>query len=399
MGEANVNFDRVQPGDLITSEFLNRVLDEIRSLGARVTVLEASAGGPATGGAPFIDAISPSGAVAVGQEIRVSGGNFGAPANLVVTVDGIKVNTFKPGSSGALLIFNVPLVQGATSAGKLVALTVSHPTNGFASTTLVVTPAVSTVPTGSVQVFLTQAPPSPILPGNRVVVFTVRGISTLNETYAVEPRLTADDPGWKAVVVDAADQPLEPPEVPIPRGDPPNGSTRDVRVLVSVPANPPNATAQLRLAVQSKLNPGGLSGSTGNNLITVGEDAPPVQDLVKFALGTVSAPGRKVGNVVEVPTTETEVPVRFNVTFKEAGSYDLKAPTFGDNVQAFWAARALSSTTVKTTTPDAVANVRVGVTAREGAEATDMVLQFTRTGNPAVIGENRQPVRPRLDDI
>ena len=87
--------ENIQPGDLITSNLMNRIVDKLNSLETRVGLLEAV--GP-EGEAVVITGLLPSGPVGLGSELRVTGRNFGLPSANVVTIDNIQVTQFKSGS-------------------------------------------------------------------------------------------------------------------------------------------------------------------------------------------------------------------------------------------------------------------------------------------------------------
>ena len=111
MNGQNGHFERVKAGDLITDDLMNRILDKLDSLEARVSKLEVVGPG---GSVVAITDIFPAGSLQIGQEVQVLGRNFVLPVTLnTVSVDGIIIQGFNPGSDNTRLIFNIPAIQGA----------------------------------------------------------------------------------------------------------------------------------------------------------------------------------------------------------------------------------------------------------------------------------------------
>src|SRR5687768_9695022 len=95
-----------QPGDLITSNFMKLLIDQLVALDKRVTDLEGVV--PGSGGNLAIISLSAS-SLAIGEELRIFGANFGLPAENVVSFNGQNpIRQFKAGSSDTLLIFDIP---------------------------------------------------------------------------------------------------------------------------------------------------------------------------------------------------------------------------------------------------------------------------------------------------
>src|SRR5215213_10317875 len=219
-------FERIQPGDLITADFMNRLLAALEGLDGRVTTLEEGSG---IGTALRILGITPSGPAQMGQELCVLGVNFGLPALDVVVIDTVAVTQFKAGSNGSQLLFDVPPIPNTPPQSKPVTLSVSGP-NGFDSREIVVVPAQPTVTQGQLILNLWQSPPEPIIQNGQSYVFgfRIRAITNLEETYTVSPTAQGLQPGWQAILVDEQNTPIIPAEVTLAAGPPPNGVTRDV---------------------------------------------------------------------------------------------------------------------------------------------------------------------------
>jgi hypothetical protein len=128
--------DKVKPGDLITADFVNGLIDMMNELEHRVEVLESNTDAiqsiRITG---FDPPPPPDGAGQnLGQILRIYGENFAWPSrnntvtiqNFMVTSGGVAtVNEFRPGSSPQQLEFPIPTgIAGIQEGGTEVTITV-----------------------------------------------------------------------------------------------------------------------------------------------------------------------------------------------------------------------------------------------------------------------------------
>jgi hypothetical protein len=379
---------QVRPGELITAELINQILAELESLGTRVTKLEAGVV-VTPSESVIITGLQPSGPVPVQSELRILGKNFGLPAGNVVTIDGVPVSQFKGGSTDTQLILDVPLIAGVPEQGKTVTLTVSNPV-GFAQTFLVIVPAVQTTPTGSLFVTLSQSPTEPqLLAGQSYTfVFAVVAFSNMQEVFGLTPSVST---GWTATIVDQSNAPITPPEVSIPKSDPPAGTTRNVRVRVTIPAGTaPNTTAQLRLAVASKRNPTGFNITSGGDTITVGQPPPPPQRVtVSFSAVLGNPPASKnANNVVVIPVAATTYRVDFSVVNPDPGNYNFVLTAPG----GLWTAQIEGASNSGQLAANQGALVMTSLRAQAGAAPANLVLRVTKADDPTVFGQFTQPI-------
>jgi len=118
---------RVNPGDLITAEFVNRLLDVLNDHQLRIAALESTGGG---GDQVVITSFDPPTAtVRVGQNLTIFGRNFGQSAGrLRVFIDGTSVDNFnRPGTNDTTIIITLPAELGnPPSTGRSALLTVSN---------------------------------------------------------------------------------------------------------------------------------------------------------------------------------------------------------------------------------------------------------------------------------
>lgn len=318
-------FTRVQPGNLLTAELLNSILERLEEHEKRLGQLEAAL--PAGKSGVAITSLFPTGPVRVGDELRLVGRNFGLPMNNVVTLAGVRVDQFNPGSSDTQLLFHVPPLPGISEQSRPVQLTVSNPL-GFASATVIVSPPAPSLPTGQVMVTLTGVPKVHILKAGQSYdfIYTLTVLTNMDETFSLEPAM---EPAWRARVLDAEGEPLQPAALLIPRGVAPQGTSREVRVRVTIPAElPDDSSARLRLVATSQRNPE-LLGSSGEQRLVVGS-GPPMHSDFQLTLAAVREGGTLEGSEVVVDPRKRVARLRFQAQFLERGNYRLEPSVQGD---------------------------------------------------------------------
>ncbi len=247
-------FNDIQPGDLIMSSFWNQVLHALNSFDDRISALEATG---STGGGLTISGIFPPSPVHIGDTITVLGRGFGVPSTNSVNINGTPVNQLLAGSNDTQLIFKIPNLQGIPQAGQFVTLTVANP-SGSATITFMLLQGQPTTPTGTLQVNLSPIAVSPndplIIAGKPYIfTFTVTAITSMDETYTVVPTVNS---GWTAALVDGSGAAINPAEVLIPKGDPPNGITQNIRIMITSPLGAATGVSSpLTVTVTAKHNP------------------------------------------------------------------------------------------------------------------------------------------------
>jgi hypothetical protein len=390
-----VSLKKVRPGDLITADDWNKIIDAYDALDTRIKSLET---GVVVGGNLQILGLSPSRPMRMGEELRVVGKNFGVVALNVATIESAVIDQFKLGSNSNILIFDIPAVPGVPASGKLVTLSVSGPT-GFDSTTFTLLPAQANVPDGQLIINLSQSPanaspPQDIQAGSSYTfVFSVRAITNMQETYTVTPAIVGES-GWGAVYVNSAGLPISPSEITIPQGAPPNGITRDIHIRVDVPAGASGAA--LRLSVTSKRNPTKLTKTTGNIDLTVGSAPPSGSDDIVFTLDSVSSPASidPISGTVVVPAGQPLVAVNFIARIKSAGRYTAQNPTIGTDPSNRWTAiLAMSDPNFTTNNDNADVTIQLGLAAQAGAPNTNLGLQVVSAADASITGSISQPIR------
>ncbi len=314
---------KVQPGDIITSEFMNAIVDACNELQQKVVALEAP-----TGGRTQITSLLPSGTKRIGDELHVIGQGFDVTSGNIVTIDGIGVVPAFGADRDRELVVTIPNVQGVTAAGKSVTLLVSN-TNGTDMTNFAVFPAVATVPHGQLFVNMTTPPSDPqLLAGQSYTfIYTVQAITDLDETYTLSAAVTT---GWTAQIVNASDTPITPAEITLASAPAPAGSSQTVRVRVSIPNGTATGTSGvLRLTVTSKRSPSTLVGISGGETIQVGA-APPASGPITITVpptvlrtSTTQPSATTTGGVVRIGGGVGNYQLSFSAQIKAATTYNL----------------------------------------------------------------------------
>ncbi len=379
-------FDDVRPGDLITANFWNQVLHVIQSHETRIVALEGEA--LSGGGEVTIKNISPSPAH-VGDTLTITGTNFGLPTSNTVTIAGIRVTQFLPGSGDTQLIVTIPNVQGVPQNGEQVTLLVGNPNGSAPAFIFTLLPAQATIPTGELFVSLTQAPTDPQLVAGKTYnfVFTVTAITSMDETYALAP---AVDLGWPVTALDNLNRPTT--QLFLAKGDPPNGTKQNVTVQVTIPNGAAtNTVGQLSLLVTSMRNPQQLFKGSGNIPIKVGSAAPPATDKIVLSFNKVQAGGTFTNATVNIPPNNIQVEVDFTALIKDPGKYHIDLKVQGDP-QNKWTPQLGGSSTLATFTTNTNNLIMTGLSAAPGAPDAQFILTVSSSDSPPAIAQFSQPI-------
>jgi hypothetical protein len=175
--------DIVRPGDVITSDLINRIIGTLNQHDALISA------GPIVGTGVTITNFVPSPPFQAGQDIEIQGSNFGfSSGSTVLKFDNTPVNAFKLGSNDSSLLINVPFLSGLGS-GRDVFLSIS---NGTTSAARIVRVNPAQQPQqGNVDVLwndaITPNPnPNPILNGQQVVLaYALRSRALLPATFTI----------------------------------------------------------------------------------------------------------------------------------------------------------------------------------------------------------------------
>jgi hypothetical protein len=254
----------VQPGDLITSEFMNLLIDAMRSLDLRISDLE---GGDAVNRPPVLTGRTPTGDIEAGSLLTLLGRNFLRPSELnTVMLDNVPINSFGSNSDDTQLIFTVPDVFGALPRTMPVSVT-----NQFgASAQLQVRLLPHVQPQGGQVVIFNQTPPLGQI--NAGSTFELRWLvdsqTVLPAVYNLSVNFStvfgASAAAWQAGTLLTPSGPRE-----IPRGSPLAVSAR-----ITVPAG----ATSVQIALRAEPDDPAIAGKSSDALsITVGA-TPDISD-------------------------------------------------------------------------------------------------------------------------
>jgi hypothetical protein len=319
-----IQLDHVQAGDLVRADFMNSLVDELAALEARVTLLEqTSPPTPSTPGAVLIGSVNnPS--PHIGDEIRVTGSNFGfSTGATTVTIGGapptgVEITAFKFGSSDSLLIFDVldlPTPPPASGVPKV--LRVANATTDDHRTLTIFPRPVSFQ--GFVDIsFVDVLPANTPAGGTAFARFHVESHANLNATLALTATVST---GWPGVQVMSATSP------PVPMGavSVSPGETVDVLVAVPVPGGTPSTTP---FTVTLAGNGMGLSPSESRDLAVGAAITPPAPYIdLEVSGGSITSGGGSTS----IPADATSLSAARNATvnlgihanLRQTGNYDV----------------------------------------------------------------------------
>jgi hypothetical protein len=387
---------KVLPGDLITADFMNLLVDVCTDLQQRVDTLEH----PSTGGGTLrIDNVLPTGTRRIGDAIHIIGSGFRSTSGTVVTIDAVGVTALPGVDPDRELVVTIPNVQGVTSAGRNVTLLVTN-SNGTDTRDFIVFPAAVNLPEGQIFTSL-STPPSPpgglLLAGQSYTfIYTVQVIVNTNEDFLLEPAVNL---GWNATIVDASDNPID-PTIRFPEASPPAGTTQFVRVRVAIPAGVANGTAaQLRLSVSSTRNPNGMRRTSQGDLVTVNAAPPPPMDVaISLSAAVRTLPSQRspttTGGVIRIGDSNDFYRVTFSAQIRANTTYNvvLAGPASANWSASLSAAAVTTQTTIGPVPTGSDQPVMVFLRGQPGAPDTELSLTITSTTDATRFGRIIQPI-------
>lgn len=373
-----LSFQNVAPGDLITADEMNKVLQALLSLDSRVTTLEGSA--ISAGAVVITGLIPPSGTVTVGDVLQVIGNNFGfsAGANRVY-IDDTPVNAFNPGTNDTQLIFNIPLsIIDVPPQGRPATLTVSNQ-GSTAQRTLTLLSAL--VLTGAIDVVPQGVSPATITAGQNVTfAFLLRSRANLDATCALSAtvNVATNQTVWQGnlQIMDASGNVLPSGQIVVPAGQ---------NVPFSVGINPvPPGTDGTQFTITVNLTAGNIVGTSGPTTPqTVGLAATQPDTTVSLNYSSSQVQPSSAGSVTASQiqlAAGGSAKISLNATFTVAGNYTLTLSPAAD-----WNPQLLASTTptpypvtqAMLANPQGVASVTLDFTVQRQNGATSGQIQFT----------------------
>jgi len=363
-----ISIPNVNPGDLITAEFMNQLIAALGGLDTRVTKLE---GASSVTHPVRIDGFTASQPVHVNDQIEVDGAGFLIPVTLnTVTMGGVPVTSFATLLSNAnKLIFNVPPIANIPRTGAPVTVTVTNANGSAVSPQILVFPA-STVPTGATQLLYTTPPvmpqgsPNITVGQNYTFTFDLTAITNSSVTYAITPTITGA--GWSTQFLDSS---------PIQMTA---NATQPLHVQVTPTAAGATGTATLSLSVVETTPGTQVSPASISLAITLGSPPPTPDNRVRVVLRTAGGGASIAGGVVQFARNQSGG-VGFTVLVSQAGTYNVN-PTM--RAAAGWTRNSLDVPTFLANQPapgqTANQDVNVFFTGSTGAANTDLLFAVTR---------------------
>lgn len=391
--------DTVKPGDIITSDLLNRMISLLNEHDA---LLSSS---PSTGLAPIIDQVLPS-VLRVGETLTLVGRNFDSPPDKnIVTIGGFIIDRFEISPDGEL-IFGVPLIDIAGS--KLDTQVTVRTGNGVSSRPVTLLPQL-VIPVGFVvftQDSANQAQPALNANAQVDIGFFVDSQTNIAESYVI----TASYSDAAGAVT--ADQWLANTTLKTGTGDPITATPIKINafqpfkvvVHVTVPsaAVANTTTVKLTLRAQSVNNDSALSRSADPLLLTAGQGLPFNDSRVEWVNEVPSAP-TSTNNARRVTDTATgkefvEVPfggnglLNLRANFKINGNFAYSVAVDPANGGAWNTIKAspASSTGKSNGENELVGIVLKPLTAANSShtEARTLTIVATRTPPPGAPGSD-----------
>jgi len=118
-------YNSVKPGEVITADVMNYLLDQLNLMDQRVTKLET--GGSQVGQTTTILGFDPPNQIPAGRVLSIKGANFAfPPTDNAVTIDDTPISVFRQDSTGSELNFIVPTSITPPPSGKNVTITVRN---------------------------------------------------------------------------------------------------------------------------------------------------------------------------------------------------------------------------------------------------------------------------------
>jgi hypothetical protein len=362
-----ITIPNVNPGDLITADFMNQIIAALGGLDTRVSKLE---GASSVTHPVRIDGFTASQPVHVNDQIEVDGAGFLIPVTLnAVTMGGTPVTSFATLLSNSnKLIFSVPPIANIPNTGTAVTVTVTNANGTATSPQILVFPA-NIVPTGATQLLYTTPPVMPqggtnITAGqNYTFTFTLTAVTSSSVTYAITPTITGA--GWSTQLLDSS-----PVQVTA-------NATQPIHVQVT-PAAGAAGTATLSLSAVETTPGTQVSPASIPLAITLGSPPPTPDNRVRVVLRTAGGGASISGGVVQFVRNQSGG-VGFTVLVTQAGSYTVN-PTMRNT--AGWTRNSLDISGFQVNQPaegqTANQDINVFFTGSAGAANTDLLFAVTR---------------------
>lgn len=311
---------KVQPGDLITSDLMNRFLRELSDLEERVSLLE---GGTPAAGQVVITDVLPGTLLQERQEVQIKGRNFdfsiGAQRVYFATQP---VEFYKLGSSDNLLVVDVPTIPGLPTLGGTVTLTVSNKTT-TATRQVTVIPVTQEI-SGPVDAESKRVEPDPIVAGLNAdfpFLLTSRA-SGAPADFSVTAALTGVSWQDRVRILDSDKSVLSESKVRL---------TRNLPKLIYARINPvPSDAGSATFDIVLKVKAGKAGGDSGVKTYVVGQATPPEDNTISLKGPSSDPPGAYSNGVISL-AIDSGASIKVTVETQVSGSYQVSARRVADS--------------------------------------------------------------------
>lgn len=350
----SLQLERVLPGDLITANFINNIVDEIKELQSRVTSLEGTTG-PVTSSVIITELIPPSGTVRVGDVLQVIGQNFGFSVGAHrVYVDDIRVDAFEAGSSDQKLVFRIPTaILDVPQQGRPALLTVSNQSSTtqrtiFLQSSQTLSGAVDVIAQGvKVGTATTPTASAPF-----TLQFKLKSRANLTATFSLDVAISVG--GVANAIWQNNSQLLDENNSAITSRQVQLAPSQERTIFLLINPVPPGTAAGTKFAVIVTANAGGLVGTSGEQSFTVGTEVVPPDNTIGVNFSQTSrvipagAPNSISATTIRLAKGAAAVIV-FDATITIAGSYSV-TPVLSSATQNWQALNNASTPTTLTIT-------------------------------------------------
>jgi hypothetical protein len=371
--------EKVQPGDLITTDLANQILADIADLQVRVAYLESSDHSSGL----VINAFDPAADVHVGDRLTIKGAGFSVPPERnIVLVGNTPVQSFNTVASDPYnLVFEVP--DPKLPLIDPISISVTNDQGAKASKNLRLLPAVS-IPQGRIEVPYKIAPtlptsgqgtPGTFATGEWIFGFDLSTIVSGTGVYRVTPSVTAA--GWRAELLADGQNTLHPDNLFVIM----DSNTHPLRIRLTVPSGaavPTSGTLRIDV-VETTPNTKVTQGNQTVDL-AIGSPIPLPDNRIRLSLLEAQNAVIRDGRVLVVRSDFDPGAIAFNALVTQSGTY---TPTASYTNSNGWTTTEVSPGFVVATTPPTGTPANGGFTIflKAGADAspTDLILTLTRT--------------------
>ena len=302
--------NKVQPGDIITADFINQILSDLEDINIRVSKLESSGTSTIVVRISGFNVTPP---LHINDPVEIDGAGFFAPAVLnKVTMGGLPVNDLTSDGTANKLFFLVPPIS-LPSSGDWVRVTVKNDNGSATSEPIFVFPA-APIAAGQTQLIYSMPP---IMPDDQRIitagkpytfVFNLKFIpatnnTVTNATYTVTPTITGT--GWSANTLDTN---------PIVVGV---NSTKSVHIQVT--AGTGVGVLSLK-AVEGTTETHIALGQSLPLSITENNPPPTPDNRVLVTLNDVAGGASMAGTTIQFKRKQSGG-IQFTILFAEGGDY------------------------------------------------------------------------------